>query len=175
MPRPTRRQHRTVLATTSLTPLRTPPELLAAPGYLARRLYQSYVSIWAQRVDGRLTGPQFAVLVAVGRAPGLDQGSLAAAVALDRSTMADIARRLEERALITRTVDEVDGRRKVLGLTEAGTSLLEATNLRARQLDELLLDGLDAHERARVMQVLEHLSARWAVLASGEPDVGGGG
>src|SRR5687767_7139104 len=118
----------------------TPAELLAAPGYVARRLYQAYVATWARWVDATLTGPQFAVR---GR-PGEDQGSLASAVALDRSTMADIVRRLEERGLITRQTAVNDRRRKLLYLTEAGTQQLVAVERRARALDEQLLEGYDA-------------------------------
>jgi DNA-binding MarR family transcriptional regulator len=147
-------------------PLPTPQPLLAAPGYLARRLYQAYVAIWARQVDATLTGPQFAVLVAVREYPGADQGSLASAVALDRSTMADIARRLEEKGLITRTPDPSDGRRRLLHLTSPGQDVLLACDRRARQLDEQLLAGLDEEERALVMRMLEELSDRWVALAS---------
>src|SRR4051812_6362045 len=83
-------------------PLPAPSELLAAPGYVIRRLHQAYVAAWVRRVDPVLTGPQSAVLVAIHAYPGVDQGSLARAVSLDRSTMASIARRLEDRGLITR-------------------------------------------------------------------------
>lgn len=128
-------------------------------------MYQAYVASWVRQVDGVLTGPQFAVLVAVDENPGSDQGSLASAVALDRSTMADIARRMQEKGLITRTPDTQDGRRKLLNLTDEGRETLARSNVRARQLDELLLAGLDAEERAEVMAVLERLSGHWSDVA----------
>jgi DNA-binding MarR family transcriptional regulator len=148
-----------------VSPLATPKPLLEAPGYLVRRMYQAYVATWVRHVDPVLTGPQFAVLVAVEQFPRSDQGSLASAVALDRSTMADIARRMEERGLISRTPDVSDGRRKLLSLTALGERTLTASNERARELDELLLAGMDTAERADVMRVLERLSDRWAGLA----------
>lgn len=144
----------------------TPTALLEAPGYLARRLYQAYVAIWVRQVDPVLTGPQFAVLVAVDAAPGSDQGSLAAAVALDRSTMADIARRMEEKGLINRVPDESDGRRRLLTLTALGERTLASANTSARALDAQLLAGLDDRERRQVLEVLTTLSARWAELAA---------
>ena len=80
-----------------------PPDLVAAPGYGARRLYQAYLAAWNRHVDAVLTGPQFAVLSAIRAYPDADQTALAGAVALDTSTMADVCRRMERRGLITRT------------------------------------------------------------------------
>lgn len=145
--------------------LATPQALLEAPGYLVRRLYQAYVAAWVRQVDNVLTGPQFAVLVAVAEHPGSDQGSLASAIALDRSTMADIARRMEQRGLITRTPDVADGRRKLLALTPLGEETLVASNRRARALDERLMAGLAPDQRADVMRVLEGLSQEWVEVA----------
>jgi DNA-binding MarR family transcriptional regulator len=144
----------------------TPPGLLTKPGFLTRRLYQAYVSAWVRTVDGTLTGPQFAVLVAVNEQPGLDQRSLAYAVSLDTSTMADVALRLEARGLIRRVADPTDGRRKLLELTPEGTQVLEDVDRRARALDELLLEGLDEGARAELLTTLQVLSDRWASLPS---------
>ena len=144
----------------------TPAALLAAPGYLVRRMYQAYVGAWVRQVDSELTGPQFAVLVALEENPGLDQGSLAAAVALDRSTMADIARRMEEKGLIVRLSDVHDGRRKLLHLTPNGREALLSNNRRARELDEQLLAGLDASDRVRVMTMLLQLSESWSDIST---------
>jgi len=148
--------------------LPTPKALLEAPGYLVRRMYQAYVASWVRHVDGLLTGPQFAVLVAVDENPGADQGSLAAAVALDRSTMADIARRMQEKGLITRTADVHDGRRRLLNLTEQGSETLARSNARTRQLDEQLLAQFHGAERAEVMDLLERLSEHWSELADSD-------
>ncbi|MFI7699272.1 MarR family winged helix-turn-helix transcriptional regulator [Nonomuraea sp. NPDC049480] len=146
----------------------TPPELLAAPGYVARRLYQSYVALWTRAVDPVLTGPQFAVLTAVDNYPGVDQGSLASSVALDRSTMADIVRRLEDNGLIVRQTAMHDGRRKLLHLTEEGARRLEEVNRRARELDEHLLKGYSQAERERVLREITALAAQWEALLGDE-------
>lgn len=142
----------------------TPPELLAKPGFLTRRLYQAYVSAWVRMVDGTLTGPQFAVLLVISEQSGLDQSSLAQAVSLDTSTMADVARRLEARGLIRRVADPEDGRRKRIGLTPEGVQVLEDVDQRARALDEQLLEGLDEQARANLLATLQALSDRWAQL-----------
>ncbi|MGN9840398.1 MarR family winged helix-turn-helix transcriptional regulator [Nonomuraea sp. H19] len=146
----------------------TPAELLAAPGYVARRLYQSYVALWTRAVDPVLTGPQFAVLTAVDNYPGVDQGSLASSVALDRSTMADIVRRLEDNGLIVRHTALHDGRRKLLHLTEAGAQRLREVNRRARELDEQLLKGYSQAERQRMLREITALAAQWEALLGDE-------
>jgi DNA-binding MarR family transcriptional regulator len=146
----------------------TPQALLAAPGYVARRLHQSYVALWTRVVDPVLTGPQFAVLTAVDHHPGVDQGSLAASVALDRSTMADVVRRLEDHGLIVRHTAPHDGRRKLLHLTEEGSRRLAEAGKRARDLDEQLLKGYSPAERERVLREMTALAARWEELTVGE-------
>ncbi|MCF2527950.1 MarR family winged helix-turn-helix transcriptional regulator [Yinghuangia soli] len=141
-----------------------PAALVAAPGYQVRRLYQAYLAAWVRSVDPVLTGPQFAVLTAVDAGPGRDQRSLASAVALDTSTMADVARRLETRGLIVRKTAADDGRRKLLYLTEEGERSLHEANLRARALDERLLEPFDAEQREQLMTSLAALAGHWEGL-----------
>jgi DNA-binding MarR family transcriptional regulator len=113
-----------------------PPRSLAAPGYQVRRLYQAYLAAWVRKVDSTLTGPQFAVLTAINATPGTDQRSLASMVALDSSTMTDVARRVEDQGLIVRRTAASDGRRKLLYLTDRARRCSPRPNRRARQLDE---------------------------------------
>ncbi|MFC6063277.1 MarR family winged helix-turn-helix transcriptional regulator [Streptomyces ochraceiscleroticus] len=149
----------------SSEPPKVPTALTAAPGYQVRRLYQAYLAVWVRAVDPTLTGPQFAVLTAVGAAPGRDQRSMASAVALDTSTMADVARRLENRGLLVRRTAAADGRRKLLYLTEEGERTLRDANDRARALDERLLGPYDAEQRADLMHLLTSLADHWEGLA----------
>lgn len=141
-----------------------PPALLAAPGYVARRLHQAYTAAWVRLVDPVLTGPQFAVLTAVDAYPGVEQGSLARAVALDRSTMASIVRRLEDRGLITRETPPEDGRKRLLQLTAAGITTLYEADRRARVLDQLLMQGYGAEQQDALLSQLTTLSERWESL-----------
>nr|WP_237710917.1 MarR family transcriptional regulator [Saccharopolyspora spinosa] len=143
-----------------------PADLLAAPGYGARRLYQAYLAAWNRHVDSVLTGPQFAVLSAVRAYPGNDQSSLAGAVALDTSTMADLCRRLERRGLIRRIESPRDARRKLLSLTDEGETVLAQVNRRARRLDKALLDGDDIASDVDIAALLNALGARWEAVAA---------
>ncbi|MEV7005079.1 MarR family winged helix-turn-helix transcriptional regulator [Streptosporangium sp. NPDC051022] len=145
----------------------TPSALMAAPGYLARRIYQSYVALWTRVVDPVLTGPQYAVLTAVDSYPGVDQKSLASSVALDRSTMTDVVRRMEDAGLIVRRTALHDGRRKLLYLTEEGAGRLAEVRRLARALDEELLRGYEGAGRDQVMRELTRLAAHWESLLDG--------
>jgi DNA-binding MarR family transcriptional regulator len=152
---------------TAETTPRSPAALTAAPGYQARRLYQAYLAIWLREVDPVLTGPQFAVLQTVQAHPGRDQRSLASAVALDTSTMADVAKRLEGRRLIRRQTAADDGRRKLLYLTEEGERVLREADHRARALDQLLLEPFGEAERTTYLHMLTSLADHWVGLAEG--------
>lgn len=142
----------------------TPDLIRRAPGFLARRLHQAYTAAWGRHVDAVLTGPQYAVLATIAEHPAADQGSLAASVALDRSTMADVCRRLEDRGLIRRDTAPGDGRRKLLRLTEDGTEMLERIEVRVADLNLELLD--DDPEPGGLIDRLDRLADRWEALAA---------
>ncbi|MEV1295559.1 MarR family winged helix-turn-helix transcriptional regulator [Pseudonocardia sp. NPDC049635] len=132
-------------------------------------MYQAYLAAWNRHVDGVLTGPQFAVLSAVRAYPGSDQSSLAGAVALDTSTMADVCRRLERRGLIVRTESPYDARRKLLSLTEDGAAALAEVTRRTRRLDRELLAAVPEERRREIAGLLNTLGAHWEAVAERPP------
>ena len=69
--------------------------LQAEPGHLIRRAHQLAVSTFHDTHGRQITPVQFAVLRALQDDPGIDQVTLAEKVALDTSTTADIAARLD--------------------------------------------------------------------------------
>ncbi|ANY07866.1 MarR family winged helix-turn-helix transcriptional regulator [Pseudonocardia sp. HH130630-07] len=160
MGEPLRRGERTPAVTAA-----PPADLVAAPGYGARRMYQAYLAAWNRHVDAVLTGPQFAVLSAVRAYPDSDQGSLAGAVALDTSTMADVCRRLERRGLIRRTESPRDARRKLLSLTKDGGAALAEVTRRTRRLDQELLTALPEDRRHDLAALLNTLGTHWESIA----------
>ncbi|WP_200931002.1 MarR family transcriptional regulator [Rathayibacter sp. Leaf299] len=72
------------------------------PGYPVRRLQSAYAVLWRESVGPEITGPQFALLSAVWDAPGADQITPAERIAVGRSTMADLARRMEDKGMMRR-------------------------------------------------------------------------
>ena len=116
-----------------------------------------HVAIWADAFPGGLTSPQFAVLHAIAHEGPLTQTALRSKVRLDRSTAADVVRRLVARRLITQVKDPEDARRRVVRLTASGRALYVESTKRATEVNEAMLAGLDAEQRAQLVSLLDSL------------------
>jgi DNA-binding MarR family transcriptional regulator len=135
-------------------------ELYVAPGHLLRRAQQLHTSVFAEMVaDGDLTTPQFAVLSALHKTPQIDQVTLSLRLAIDRSTIADVVARLEDRSLIKRTRDKRDGRRNVLELTPTGEALYRSSLADVVAVGKRLLDPLTEREQATLLRLLTRMIA----------------
>jgi DNA-binding MarR family transcriptional regulator len=87
------------------------------PGYLIRRSQQVHGTVWARHVGTELTGPQYAVLVALATEPGADQVTVGRLASLDRSSTADIVARLLRTGWVQQERRPGYGRRSILNLT----------------------------------------------------------
>lgn len=85
-------------------PLSTLIALQDQPGHLIRRAHQIAVASFHEHLGREVTPVQYALMRTLQDQPGIDQSTLAQAVALDTSTTADIAVRLEAKGWITRAV-----------------------------------------------------------------------
>lgn len=104
------------------------------------------------------TGPQFAVLSAVLRCPEMDQRAAGLAASLDKSSTAEIVRRLVRNGWLTIVPDESDGRRKLLKVTRpAGAALKELTSA-VGQVQRELLSPLDRRSAGRFVSDLALLA-----------------
>jgi DNA-binding MarR family transcriptional regulator len=79
----------------------------------------------AEMVAGDLTPRQFAVLVSVSQDEGLSQTSLVRKTGIDRSTLADIVRRMLRKGLLQRQRTKDDARAYSVKLTEEGWKALQ--------------------------------------------------
>ena len=102
-----------------------------------------------------ITPIQYAILRMVHECPGIDQVSLAHRVALDTSTTAQTAARLEAKGLINRRASEADRRQLALTLSPAGETLIDALVASVRQLRLRLLQALDAEEQELFVHLLQ--------------------
>lgn len=98
-------------------------DLYSHPGYLIRRAHQISVANFHDRFGRGVTPVQYAALRAVHDSPGMDQLSLAQKIALDPTTTAGIASRLEDKGWLLREI--LPRRQRKLTLTEAGEDYLE--------------------------------------------------
>jgi DNA-binding MarR family transcriptional regulator len=88
-----------------------------------------------------LTNGQFSLLMSLNRPKPPGIGSVAALLAMDRTTLTANLKPLERRGLVTVSVDEKDRRNRLMTLTPAGRALLasavpvwEQTNLEIERL-----------------------------------------
>ena len=133
-------------------------EIYEMAGHLIRRMHQISVSVFAERMAREgvdLTPVQFAALSEIEARPGLDQATLAGAVAYDRATLGGVVDRLEAKGLIARKVSAADRRARALTLTDNGAALLDAARPVVRALQNDILAGLDEAERASLMSLLQ--------------------
>ena len=143
-------------------------------GVLVRRLQHAHDVAWAAHVDATLSGLEYTVLRTISEQPRIEQGILAARVSLQRSTMADVGRRLEQRGLISRRVNPQDARSKLLELTVRGRSTLQDVDDRVPALAAALLAD-DEEDLSSLLRRLEDLADRWDVLGLPiEPEPAGG-
>jgi MarR family transcriptional regulator, lower aerobic nicotinate degradation pathway regulator len=128
-----------------------------APGHLLRRAQQVHTEAWTHTV-ARVTGPQYAVLVAVAGWPGLDQKRVGELASLDKSTAAGIVSRLTAGGWLEHTGDPSDGRRRLLRLTTPGQHELPQVTVHARRVQEQLLASLPENERERFVDMLAQVA-----------------
>jgi DNA-binding MarR family transcriptional regulator len=136
----------------------TPPPSASAfkledePGHLIRRAQQLAVSTF-HAVHGRHVTPiQYAILCALSDAPGIDQVTLAQMVALDTSTAADIATRLEAKGWILREL--LPRRQRRLSLTTTGQGVLQELRPQVDALYAQLMRNLAPAEQQEFMRLL---------------------
>src|ERR1700748_3039401 len=86
-------------------------ELSEAPSHLIRRCQQFYGDLYAREAGSReLTKQQFTLLCALEHNDGASQTTLVDITGIDRSTLAEMVRRMLERGLLTRERTEEDQR-----------------------------------------------------------------
>src|SRR5215469_9257782 len=130
-------------------------EVYDEPGHLIRRAQQIAVSMFHSTMGSGVTPIQYCVLRVLQEHPGIDQVTLARFCALDTSTAADLAVRLEERGLVRRMMPMKSKRFRVLHLTPEGTELLQKLVPRSSVLAGRLLHALNREEQRVFMHLLK--------------------
>ena len=133
--------------------------LQRSPGPLIRRVHQIGVSIFADEFTGYdITPLQFSILWTLNGHPGLDQITLAQAVALDRTTCSNIVNRLEQRGYIRRETDPNNKRAKLGYLTDLGRKTIESAKGPMDKVQKKLLQPLSSEEKKLFLKFLGKLA-----------------
>jgi MarR family transcriptional regulator, temperature-dependent positive regulator of motility len=124
------------------------------PGHLIRRAQQIAVSMFHTTMRNGVTPIQYCVLRVLQDHPGIDQVTLARLCALDTSTAADLAVRLEERGLVRRMMPMKSKRHRLLQLTPEGSALVKRLLSNAYVLSRRLLRALNKKEQRIFLRLL---------------------
>ena len=120
----------------------------------------------SQRADGvftrqmsDLTPRQFAILEAVGANNGLSQTAIMAATGIDRSSTAELVRRLVKARHLQRRRTRHDARAYAVRITPAGRQLLSKGRPAARTVQDQLLSPYSEREREIFVKMLQRMAA----------------
>lgn len=139
--------------------------------HLLHRAGQCADELFATQIgQSDLTPRQFVVMRAVAASEEPSQTTLVEKTGIDRSTLADIVRRLVARGLMQRKRTRRDARMYAVRLTERGHQALKAAEPAARITDERLLSALPASQREPFVEALRRVIDQ---LSQTQPRPGG--
>lgn len=130
-------------------------DLSNSPIHLLHRAGQCAGDVFlAEMSDSDLTPRQLAVLASVAQNEGLSQTQLVAMTGIDRSTLADIVRRMLKKGFLQRRRAKQDARAYSVKLTDEGRKVLDLAQPVARRIDARILEVLPVPEREKFMDDL---------------------
>ena len=126
--------------------------------HLIHRAEQCAADIFARIApQGLLTPRQYAILLAIEENEGISQTGLVEKTGIDRSTLADIVRRMIEKGLVQRQRTMEDARAYAVRLTRKGTSMLRKMRPYADEVDRQILQSLPEEYRNLFLTILNHM------------------
>lgn len=129
------------------------------PGHLLRLCQQRAVELFVAEVgEGGPTPRQFAVLVTVAEAPGLSQTELVRRTGIDRSTLAEMLRRMIARGWLARTRTAHDRRSNALALTETGAAVAQGVREAVLRAQARILAPVPPERRGELIALLRLLA-----------------
>src|SRR6266849_544012 len=122
-------------------------DLSQSPSHLLRRCVQ-YANDLFSREPGAsdLTKQQYTVLSAVEKNEGMSQTDLVAITGIDRSTLAEMIRRMIDKGLLDRERTETDQRANSVRIAPGGKKALRGARAASDRVERALLAGLPASD-----------------------------
>jgi DNA-binding MarR family transcriptional regulator len=132
------------------------------PGYLIRRLHQIHVALFQERCAAfEITPLQYSLLTALAKRGTADQTTLAADIALDRTTTTGALKRLQSRRFVDRSTARHDRRSQLCRLTKSGIALLKKMEKPARTAHlDTIADLSRADQKLFVAMIQKVVAAR---------------
>jgi DNA-binding MarR family transcriptional regulator len=134
-------------------------ELSEAPSHLIRRCQQFYGDLYARESGAReLTKQQYTLLAALEHHDGVSQTVLVEITGIDRSTLAEMVRRMLEKGLLSRERTEEDQRANAVAISPAGRKSLRSARNASDRAERALLEALPAAERPKFVKFLAQIA-----------------
>jgi DNA-binding MarR family transcriptional regulator len=134
-------------------------DLSGAPSHLIRRCQQFYGDLYAREAGAReLTKQQFMLLAALEQNDGASQTALVEITGIDRSTLAEMVRRMLEKGLLTRERTEEDQRANAVAISPSGRKALRSARNAADRAERALLEALPAPDRQKFVKALREIA-----------------
>jgi MarR family transcriptional regulator, lower aerobic nicotinate degradation pathway regulator len=128
------------------------------PGFLIRRLHQIHGALFQKNCAAfEITPLQYSLLSALAKRGTADQTTLAADVALDRTTTTGALKRLQLREFIERSIDRRDRRAQACRLTKAGAALLRQMERSARDAHHQTVADLAKADQKRFIALMQRI------------------
>ena len=119
-----------------------------SPSHLLHRALQRALDIYAEAFgESGITQRQFALLAAAEEREGATQADLVRITGIDRSTLADMARRMIGKGLLERERSNLDARANAVRLTDTGREILTDARPKMAGADARLLKLIAGHGR----------------------------
>ena len=102
----------------------------------------------------RLVRAQQTVLAAVEQNEGMSQTDLVNITGIDRSTLAEMIRRMIEKGLLDRERTEADQRANAVRIAAGGRKALRSARSASERVERALLSGLSSADRVKFIRML---------------------
>ena len=150
------------IKTTGKGPMNVPGNLVSmSTTHLLHRAGQLAEDMFARSIgEIGITARQFVVLSVVDGLDDPSQTELCEISGIDRSTLADIVRRLVARGLLTRRRTRQDARMYAVRITPEGQEVLRRAIPVAARVDEEIVEALSAEQRDQFLSFLQKVVLR---------------
>jgi len=136
-------------------------DLSQSPSHLLRRCVQYANDLFSREsAASDLTKQQFTVLAAVEQNEGISQTDLVGLTGIDRSTLAEMIRRMIDKGLLDRERTESDQRANAVRIAAAGKKALRSARTANERVEKTLLSSLPAGDRTKFLKMLGTVASK---------------
>src|SRR5665213_3046608 len=133
--------------------------LSESPSHLLKRCTQYFGDLYAHEAGSNdLTKQQFTVLAALEHNDGVSQTAVVEITGIDRSTLAEMVRRMLDKGLLSRERTEEDQRANAVAISPSGRKALRSARNAADRAERALLEALPIPDRQKFVKALSQIA-----------------